>query len=121
MQTQSVDVDLTGSGFQSGADTGAQRDGSDRDRRGIRFTHSYEGQDECCFDAPHQVDVSLTVTNPDGKSATLSGAFTVMSASALMLIEITRADVNMGAGNGGLLTASSSNGNDEQTATTRAC
>jgi hypothetical protein len=32
----------------------------------------------------------LSVTNPDGQSATLSGAFTVMSASALMLIEITQ-------------------------------
>ena len=30
------------------------------------------------------------MTNPDGQSATLSGAFTVMSASALMLIEITQ-------------------------------
>lgn len=107
MQTQSVDVDLIGSGFQSGATltlSGA----------GVAVT-------DVTFVSPKamkaKMTVSLTATpggrdltliNPEGQSATLTGAFTVMSASALMLIEITRADVTMGTSNGGFLTGNSS-------------
>jgi len=110
MQTQSVDVDLTGSGFQSGAVLALSG-------AGVTVT-------DVAFVSPTamkaKMNVSLaavpggrnlTLTNPDGQSATLNGAFTVMSASALMLIEITRADVNMGAGNGGLLASSSDSSN----------
>jgi hypothetical protein len=107
MQTQSVDVDLTGSGFQSGATLALSGTGvtvtdvafvsptSMKAKMNVSLTATPGGRD-------------LTVTNPDRQSATLSGAFTVMSASALMLIEITRTDVNTGAGNGGLLAASTS-------------
>ena len=106
MQTQNVDVDLTGSGFQNGATL-------ELSGTGVTVT-------DVAFVSPTsmkaKMNVSLTatpggrdlkVTNPDGQSATLSGAFTVMSASALMLIEITRTDVNLGAGNGALLASSS--------------
>ena len=117
MQTQSVDVDLTGSGFQSGATLALSGTGvtvtdvafvsptSMKAKMNVSLTATPGGRD-------------LTVTNPDGQSATLSGAFTVMSASALMLIEITRTDVNMGAGNGGLLAAAAA---IPAIATTRAC
>jgi hypothetical protein len=110
MQTQSVDVDLTGSGFQSGATLALSGTGvtvtdvafvsptAMKAKMNVSLTATPGGRD-------------LTVTNPDGQSATLSGAFTVMSASALMLIEITRTDVNMGAANGGLLASSSDSSN----------
>ena len=106
MQTQSVDVDLAGTGFQSGATLALSGTGvtvtdvvfisseAMKAKMNVALTAAPGGRD-------------LTLTNPDGKAATLSGAFTVMSASALMLIEITRTDVNAGLGNGGLLAASS--------------
>jgi hypothetical protein len=107
MQTQSVDVDLTGSGFQSGAALSLSGTGVTvtdvafvsptlmKAKMNISLTSNPGGRD-------------LTVLNPDGQSATMSGAFTVMSASSLMLIEITRTDVNTGSSNGGFLTGNSS-------------
>ena len=111
MQTQSVDVDLTGSGFQSGATLALNGTGvTVTDVQCISPTAMKAKMNVALTATPGGRD--LTVVNPDGKSATLSGAFTVMSASVLMLIDIARTDVNMGAGNGGFLTASSSNGKD---------
>lgn len=110
MQTQSVEVDLTGSGFQSGATLVLSGTGvSVTDVVFISPTSMKAKMNVSLTATPGGRDLSLA--NPDGQSATLSGAFTVMSASALMLIEITRTDVNMGAGNGGLL-ASSTNSSD---------
>jgi len=111
MQTQSVDVDLTGSGFQSGATLALSGTGvTVTDVQCVSPTAMKAKMNVALTATPGGRD--LTVLNPDGKSATLSGAFTVMSASVLMLIDIARTDVNMGAGNGGLLTANNSNGND---------
>jgi hypothetical protein len=110
MQTQSVDVDLTGSGFQSGATLALSGTGvTVTDVQFVSATEMKAKMNVSLTATPGGRD--LSVTNPDGQSATLSGAFTVMSASALMLIEITRTDVNMGAGNGGVLAASSDSSN----------
>jgi BNR repeat-like domain len=107
MQTQSVDVELTGSGFQSGATLALSGTGvTVTDVAFVSPTSMKAKMNVSLTATPGARD--LTVTNPDGQSATLSGAFTVMSASALMLIEITRTDVNMGAGNGGLIATSAS-------------
>ncbi len=96
MQTQSVDVDLTGSGFQSGAVLALSGTGvTVTDVAFVSPTAMKAKMNVSLTAAPG--GHSLTLTNPDGQSATLNGAFTVMSASALMLIEITRTDVNMGA------------------------
>ena len=110
-QTQTVDVVLDGAGFQSASQW--QLSGTGVTVSDVEFVSP------TAMKAKMNVALTatpggrhLTVTNPDGKSATLSGAFTVMSASVLMLIDIARTDVNMGAGNGGFLTATSSNGND---------
>jgi len=106
MQTQSVDVDLTGSGFQSGAVLALSGTGvTVTDVVFVSPTAMKAKMNVALTAAPG--GRSLTLTNPDGQSATLNGAFTVMSASALMLIEITRTDVNVGAGNGALLASSS--------------
>jgi hypothetical protein len=110
MQTQSVDVDLSGAGFQSGSllalsGTGVTVTGVEcisptamKAKFSVALTAAPGGR-------------NLTVTNPDGQSATMTGAFTVMSASALMLIEVTRADVNMAVGNGEFLAANSNASN----------
>jgi len=110
MQTQGVDVDLTGSGFQSGAVLALNGTGvTVTDVAFVSPTAMKAKMNVSLTAAPG--GRSLTLTNPDGQSATLNGAFTVMSASALMLIEITRTDVNMGLGNGGLLASSSESSN----------
>lgn len=107
MQTQSVDVVLTGSGFHDGA--GWQLSGTGVTVSNVEFVSptAMKGKMNIAL-AAEPGGRNLTVTNPDGQSATLTGAFTVMSASALMLIEVTRADVNMGTGNGGFLTGNNS-------------
>ncbi len=105
MQTQSVDVDLTGSGFQSGATLALSGAGVTVTDVAFVSPTAMKGKMNIAL-AAGPGGRNLTVTNPDGQSATLTGAFTVMSASALMLIEITRTDVNMGTGNGGFLTSS---------------
>ncbi|MCI0621414.1 MAG: hypothetical protein L0387_07055 [Acidobacteria bacterium] len=107
IQTQSVDVDLTGAGFQNGAIW--QISGTEVTLSDVEFVSAtaMKGKMNVALNAAPG-GRNLTVTNPDGQSATLMGAFTVMSASALMLIEITRTDVNMGVGGGGFLSGSSS-------------
>jgi hypothetical protein len=110
IQTQSVDVDLTGSGFQSGATLALSGAGvTVTDVAFVSPTGMKAKMNVSLNATPGGRD--LTVMNPDGQSATLSGAFTVMSASALMLIEMTRTDVNIGAGNGSLLASSSNSSN----------
>jgi hypothetical protein len=107
IQAQSVDVVLTGEDFQEGAVW--QLNGTGVTVRNVQFVSSttMNATMDIALDAePGARD--LTVINPDGQSATLTGAFTVMSASALMLIDITRTDVNTGAGNGEFLSGSSS-------------
>lgn len=111
MQTQSVDVDLTGSGFQSGATLALSGTGvTVTDVQFVSPSAMKAKMNVALTAAPGGRD--LTVVNPDNKSATLSGAFAVVSASALRLIDIARTDVTMGAGNGGFLAASSSNGKE---------
>ncbi|MSO23650.1 MAG: hypothetical protein EXQ58_10450 [Acidobacteria bacterium] len=107
MQTQSVDVDLTGSGFQSGAALALSGAGVTVTDVVFVSPTAMKGKMNIAL-AAGPGGRNLTVTNPDGQSATLTGAFTVMSASALMLIEITRTDVNTGTGNGGFLTGNNS-------------
>jgi hypothetical protein len=110
MQTQSVDVDLVGSGFQSGSTLALSGTGvTVTDVAFVSPTGMKAKMNVSLTATPGGRD--LTVTNPDGQSSTLSGAFTVMSASALMLIEITRTDVNTGAGNGSVLASSSDSSN----------
>ena len=107
MQTQSVDVVLTGAAFQDGATW--QLSGTGVTVGSVEFVSptTMKGKMTIALTAAPG-GRNLTVANPDGQSATLTGAFTVMSASASMLIEITRADVVAGAGNGGFLAGSSS-------------
>jgi len=105
MQTQSVDVVLTGAGFQDGA--AWQLSGTGVTVSNVEFVSptAMKGKMNVAL-AGAPGGRNLAVTNPDGQSAALTGAFTVMSASALMLIEITRTDVNIGVGSGGVLTSS---------------
>jgi len=107
MQTQSVDVVLAGAGFQS--ESQWQLSGTGVTLTDVEFVSAtaMKGKVNVALNAAPG-GRNLKVVNPDGQSATLTGAFTVMSASALMLIEITRTDVKMGAGNGGFLTGSNS-------------
>jgi hypothetical protein len=110
MQTQNVDVLLAGTGFQEGAVW--QLSGTGVTVSNVEFVSptSMKGKMNIALSAApggHH----LTVTNPDGQSATLPGAFTVMSASTLMLIEMTRTDVNMGVGTVGVLAGSSDSNN----------
>jgi len=110
MQTQAVDVVLSGAGFQG--EPQWQLSGTGVTVTDVEFVSAtaMKGKLHVALNAAPG-GRNLTVSNPDGQSATLNGAFTVMSASALMLIEITRADVNMGIGNGGLLASSSDSSN----------
>ena len=106
-QTQSVEVVLTGEDFQEGAVW--ELNGTGVTVHNVQFVSSttMNGTMDIALDAePGARD--LTVLNPDGQSATLTGAFTVMSPSALMLIDMTWTDVNTGVGNGEFLTGSSS-------------
>jgi hypothetical protein len=110
MQTQSVDVDLAGAGFQSGATVVLSGTGvTVTDVAFVSPTAMKAKMNVALTATPGGRD--LTVTNPDGQSATLPGAFTVMSASTLMLIEMTRTDVNMGVGTVGVLAGSSDSNN----------
>jgi hypothetical protein len=106
-QAETVDVVINGTGFQPGAQIGLS--GSGVTINSINL------------DSPTQISVSLTaavdaplgsrdvtVTNLDGQSSVLPGAFAVMSASALNLIEIARVDVTQCVDSGQFLTDNNS-------------
>lgn len=106
MQTQTVDVLLTGTGFQTGAVWQLGGTGTTVSNVECPTNESMRGRITIALTAAPGAR-NLTVTNPDGQSATLTGAFTVISASGSMLIEITRVDVNAGISSGGFLNGSS--------------
>ncbi len=106
MQAQTLDVLLSGSAFRDGARW--QFGGNGIAVNSVQYLSSNEMRANVTIDATAATGPrDLTVTNSDGQTARMNGAFTVMTPSAFALIEMTRVDVGTGVGNGGFLSDSS--------------
>jgi hypothetical protein len=99
-QADTVEVAIGGSNFKAGAQLNFSGSGITVNSVSFHSSSELSANLTVALNAPLGLR-DLILTNPDSKTATLPGAFSVTSASALTLIEITRLDLNNGVTIGG--------------------